>query len=330
MMVSWAQAGSPKAAMAAFLASLVEAVEALTIVLAVATVRGWRPAGLGALAGLLSLALIVVALGPLLDRVPLHLLQLAIGVLLLLFGMRWLRKAILRAAGVIPLHDEAKAFAAETAGAVEFARRHGGPASTGSHGLRELQGGASRSGFEVVFIVVEVSAGRGRCFPRVPAPLRPACGRGYGSGRASSAGAGSRKHAQICRRRDAVGIRHLLDRRRSRRCLAGRRFRDRCICRAVLGGLDRRPPFGCAPPCAQRFCHEYCCELSFVSWRGCSSTTARSPWRLWRSSSLPPFPAIAMPTLRWWRSHLVVWLPRSAFYQCNRRHKRGATLKRAP
>ncbi len=107
---------------AAFLASLVEAVEALTIVLAVATVRGWRPAGLGALAGLLVLVLIVVALGPLLDRVPLPLLQLAIGILLLLFGMRWLRKAILRSAGIIPLHDEATAFAAETAELREQAR----------------------------------------------------------------------------------------------------------------------------------------------------------------------------------------------------------------
>ena len=87
----------------AFLSSLVEAVEALTIVLAVASVRGWRPAGIGALAGLGLLVLIVLALGPLLDRIPLHLLQLVIGVLLLLFGMRWLRKAILRAAGVIAL-----------------------------------------------------------------------------------------------------------------------------------------------------------------------------------------------------------------------------------
>jgi hypothetical protein len=93
---------------AAFLASLVEAVEALTIVLAVATVRGWRQAGLGALAGMLSLALIVAVLGPVLDQVPLHFLQLVIGVLLLLFGMRWLLKAILRAAGVIPLHDNRK------------------------------------------------------------------------------------------------------------------------------------------------------------------------------------------------------------------------------
>ena len=69
---------------AAFLSSLVEAVEALTIVLAVGTVRGWRSAGLGAVAGLALLALIVLALGPLLDRIPLKLLQLAIGILLLL------------------------------------------------------------------------------------------------------------------------------------------------------------------------------------------------------------------------------------------------------
>src|SRR5882672_1818711 len=109
---------------AAFLASLVEAVEALTIVLAVATVRGWRPAGLGAIAGLGSLALIVAALGPLLGRVPLNLLQLAIGILLLLFGMRWLRKSILRSAGVIPLHDETAAFAAGTAELREQALRH--------------------------------------------------------------------------------------------------------------------------------------------------------------------------------------------------------------
>src|SRR6266571_8198494 len=113
MILTWTSAAP--AVTAAFLASLVEAVEALTIVLAVATVRGWRPAGLGAFAGLLVLALIVVALGPLLDRVPLHLLQLVIGILLLLFGMRWLRKAILRSAGVIPLRDEAAAFAAGTA-----------------------------------------------------------------------------------------------------------------------------------------------------------------------------------------------------------------------
>ena len=95
----------------AFLSSLVEAVEALTIVLAVTFVRGWRPAVIGAIAGLALLALIVLALGPLLNQIPLHQLQFVIGVLLLLFGMRWLRKAILRAAGAIPSHDEAMAFA---------------------------------------------------------------------------------------------------------------------------------------------------------------------------------------------------------------------------
>src|SRR3979409_1783273 len=110
--------------LAAFLASLVECVEALTIVLAVGTVRGWRPAALGAFVGFVLLAAIVVTLGPLLDQVPLHFLQLAIGVLLLLFGMRWLRKAILRAAGFIPLHDEAAAYAHETAELREQARRH--------------------------------------------------------------------------------------------------------------------------------------------------------------------------------------------------------------
>jgi uncharacterized membrane protein len=148
---------------AAFLASLVEAVEALTIVLAVATVRGWRPAGLGALAGLMVLALIVVALGPLLDRVPLHLLQLVIGILLLLFGMRWLRKAILRSAGVIPLHDEAKTFATETAELREQACRN----EARLDWLAALVSfkGVLLEGLEVVFIVIALSAGRGTLVP---------------------------------------------------------------------------------------------------------------------------------------------------------------------
>jgi len=144
---------------AAFLGSLVEAVEALTIVLAVATVRGWRAAGLGAAAGLGLLALIVAALGPLLSQIPLHLLQLVTGVLLLLFGMRWLRKAILRAAGVIALHDEAAAFAAGTAELREHRTR-----------LEWLAGLASfkavlLEGLEVVFIVIAVGAGQGLLVP---------------------------------------------------------------------------------------------------------------------------------------------------------------------
>jgi uncharacterized membrane protein len=144
---------------AAFLASLVEAVEALTIVLAVATVRGWRPAGLGALAGLAVLALIVVALGPLLGRIPLRLLQFVIGVLLLLFGMRWLRKAILRSAGVIPLHDEATAFAIETAELREQARRN--EARLDWIAALTTFKAVLLEGLEVVFIVIALGAGRG-------------------------------------------------------------------------------------------------------------------------------------------------------------------------
>jgi len=160
-MMTWTVAAP--AISAAFLSSLVEAVEALTIVLAVGTVRGWRPAGLGAVAGLALLALIVLALGPLLDRVPLNLLQLAIGILLLLFGMRWLRKAILRAAGVIPLHDEAIAYATETAQLRE-------QASLDNARLDWLAALASfkavvLEGLEVVFIVIAVGAGRGLIIP---------------------------------------------------------------------------------------------------------------------------------------------------------------------
>jgi Ca2+/H+ antiporter, TMEM165/GDT1 family len=155
--VHWATAAP--AVTTAFLSSLVEAVEALTIVLAVASVRGWRPAATGAFAGLALLVLMVLALGPLLNRIPLHLLQLVIGVLLLLFGMRWLRKAILRAAGAIPLHNEAVAFATEAEGLRDQARRH-------EARLDWLAGLASfkavvLEGLEVVFIVIAVGAGRG-------------------------------------------------------------------------------------------------------------------------------------------------------------------------
>jgi len=147
---------------AAFLASLVEAVEALTIVLAVGTVRGWRPAGLGALAGLLLLALLVLILGPVLNAVPLHLLQFSIGTLLLLFGMRWLRKAILRSAGVIALHDEAKAFA-RTSG--ELRGVSGTKSDADRIALLTSFNAVVIEGIEVVFIVIAVGAGRGLILP---------------------------------------------------------------------------------------------------------------------------------------------------------------------
>jgi Ca2+/H+ antiporter, TMEM165/GDT1 family len=148
---------------AAFLASLVEAVEAFTIVLAVTSLRGWRPAALGATAGLAVLAGIVLLLGPVLGHVPIHSLQLAIGVLLLLFGMGWLRKASLRAAGIIPLHDEDAIFAAQTAELTKQAdrRRRSLDWVAGITALKAVL----LEGLEVVFIVVAVGGGRGLLVP---------------------------------------------------------------------------------------------------------------------------------------------------------------------
>src|SRR6266536_6202384 len=90
----------------AFLASSVEAIEALTVVLAVGVVRGWRSALLGTVSALGLLAALVAVFGSALASVPIAPLQLVVGTLLLLFGIRWLRKAMLRSAGVIDLHDE--------------------------------------------------------------------------------------------------------------------------------------------------------------------------------------------------------------------------------
>lgn len=155
--LSWTVAGP--AVGAAFAASLVEVVEAFTIVLAIGTLRGWRPAVAGAAAALAVLALLVLTLGPLLNRVPIDVLQLSIGVLLLLFGMGWLRKAVLRSAGVLALHDEDAAFAAETA---KLSRETGrSPASLDwVAGLGSFKA-VLLEGLEVVFIVIAVGAGRG-------------------------------------------------------------------------------------------------------------------------------------------------------------------------
>jgi len=141
---------------AAFLASLVECVEALTVVLSVGIVRGWTSPLAGCGAALLVLAALVAALGPALTRIPLHLVQLVVGTMILLFGMRWLRKAVLRAAGLIALHDEAAAFAKNTA-----AMRVAGDAGSAWDGV----GFAAAfnitmlEGMEVVFIVVALGAG---------------------------------------------------------------------------------------------------------------------------------------------------------------------------
>src|SRR5947199_10703204 len=97
----------------AFLASAVEMVEALTIVLGVGVVRGWRSTLIGAGSALVVLAVLVAALGPALRYVPIGSLRLVVGALLLAFGLQWLRKAILRASGFKPHHDEDAAFRRE-------------------------------------------------------------------------------------------------------------------------------------------------------------------------------------------------------------------------
>lgn len=142
--------------LSAFLASVVEFVEALTVILAVGSVRGWRSALAGTGVSLAVLFGIVAVLGPALSRVPLDIIQFAIGTLLLLFGMRWLRKAILRGAGVIPLHDEAAAYAKQT----EAMRRLG--SATGAWdgvGFGAAFQITILEGMEVVFIVIAIGAG---------------------------------------------------------------------------------------------------------------------------------------------------------------------------
>ncbi len=155
--MSWAHAGT--AVTAAFLASLVEFVEALTIVLAVGTIRGWRSALAGAAGGAILLTLLVAVFGPALGRVPLTTLQLVVGALLLLFGMRWLRKAILRAAGVIGLHDEAAIYAKETA----LLQREETTTTTVSSfefvAVATSFKAVTLEGLEVIFIVIATGAG---------------------------------------------------------------------------------------------------------------------------------------------------------------------------
>jgi Ca2+/H+ antiporter, TMEM165/GDT1 family len=149
---------------ASFAASFVEAVEALTIVLAVGLTRGWRPALTGTAVALVSLVLIVALLGPLMSVVPIRGLQFVVGALTLLFGLRWLRKAILRAAGIIALHDEEAAFAREMD---KLSEGHEWEAHEfDAIGLDWMAGLTAfktvlMEGIEVAFIVIAVGAGRG-------------------------------------------------------------------------------------------------------------------------------------------------------------------------
>src|SRR5438105_4208496 len=143
----------------AFLASAVEFVEALTIVLASGIARGWRSSLAGLGAATIALAAIVAALGPALTLIPISVLRLVVGGLLLAFGLQWLRKAILRASGYKPLHDETAIFARETAEASSAA--HEERAGLDWYGFTLSFKGVLLEGLEVAFIVLTFGSTQG-------------------------------------------------------------------------------------------------------------------------------------------------------------------------
>ena len=141
------------------LASAVEMVETLTIVLALGVTRGWRAPLQGAAAALVTLVVLVAILGPALQSIPIGALRIVVGSLLLLFGLQWLRKAILRASGFKALHDEEEAFAAEVAAA----RAAGESPRTGidRYALVISFKSTLLEGLEVAFIVITLGANQG-------------------------------------------------------------------------------------------------------------------------------------------------------------------------
>jgi uncharacterized membrane protein len=145
--------------LAAFLASGVEMVEALTIVLAVGVTRGWRSTLIGVGAAALVLAAIIGSLGPALTLVPLDALRLVVGGLLLAFGLQWLRKAILRASGFKALHDEDEVYAREREEAARAGRDERAGLDWYSFTLSFK--GVLLEGLEVAFIVISFGADRG-------------------------------------------------------------------------------------------------------------------------------------------------------------------------
>jgi uncharacterized membrane protein len=140
--------------LAAFAASLVEMVEALTIVLAVGVTKGWRTALSATATALAVLLAIIVAFGPLISKLPLPILRLVVGALLLVFGLQWLRKAILRASGWKALHDEDAIFESEVAAL----GGEGTSKSIDGNGFAVAFKGVLLEGLEVAFIVVTFGA----------------------------------------------------------------------------------------------------------------------------------------------------------------------------
>jgi uncharacterized membrane protein len=145
--------------LSAFLASGVEFVEALTIVLAAGLARGWRSSLAGLGAATIVLAVLVAALGPALTVIPIQALRLVVGALLLVFGLQWLRKAILRASGYKAMHDEDEIFAREIAEAQ--GAEHVERAGVDWYGFTLAFKGVLLEGLEVVFIVLTFGSAQG-------------------------------------------------------------------------------------------------------------------------------------------------------------------------
>jgi len=145
--------------LSSFLASAVEMVEALTIVLVAGIARGWRSSLAGVAAATVALAAIVGALGPALTVVPIDALRLVVGALLLVFGLQWLRKAILRASGLKALHDEEAAFATGLDEATHAA--HVERAGVDWYGFTLAFKGVLLEGLEVAFIVLTFGSTQG-------------------------------------------------------------------------------------------------------------------------------------------------------------------------
>ena len=147
---------------AAFLASAVEAVEAATVVLAAGITRGWRSSLSGAAAAVAALAGIVSIFGTAIAAIPIAKLQVVVGTLLLLFGIRWLRKAMLRSAGVIDLRDEDAIFDRERASlGADPSRKDRWDAVAALTAFKAVL----LEGVEVIVIVIGIGAAGGMLVP---------------------------------------------------------------------------------------------------------------------------------------------------------------------
>ena len=210
--------------LAVFGASLVEMVEALTIVVAAGVSRGWRSALEGAAAAIVVLGLLVVAVGlPLIHYIPLDALRVVVGALLLVLGLSWLRKAILRASGHKDKHDEDAIYATTVA---ELAPTEDEPRASGRDGVAFAVAfkGVFFEGTEVVLIVVSLGATQHRLVwpPWAPAAAALLCPGGRAL-RGPPALRGAREHHQVRRRHHVDQLRALLGGRGGRGALARRR-----------------------------------------------------------------------------------------------------------